>query len=148
MKRLSVGAKAVFHGDVVGGVKILRGSGFGLTPSGDDFIAGLLIAMHLLQRMFGWDLGELAGVVYESSRSENILSDTLLTFAREGRGTERTKNLVTAVLCGTQSRVREHTERLLRVGETSGADLGTGFCMAMQSRRMFLAACRPASVES
>ena len=143
LERLSEGAARIFQGDIVGGVTILRGCGFGLTPSGDDFIAGLLIAMHLLQRTFGWDLEGVVEAVHRSSRSENILSDTLLTFAGEGRLTERMKNLVMAVLCGTEDQVRKHTERLLLVGDTSGADLGAGFCTTMQRRQVFLQSAGP-----
>jgi len=138
LERLSEGVSLVFQGDIVGGARILRGCGFGLTPSGDDFVAGLLIAMHLLRKVFGMEFGDIEEAVHLSSRSGNILSDTLLTFAREGRLTEKMKNLVTAVLCGTEDQVRRHTEQLLLVGDTSGADLGTGFCMTMQRREVFL----------
>lgn len=143
LERLSEGVAMIFRGELLGGVRILRGCGFGLTPSGDDFVAGLLIAMRLVSRMYGTDLGETVESVRRVSRSRNVLSESLLAFAGEGRLNERMKNLVQAVLYGTGDRVRHHAERLLLVGDTSGADLGTGFCMTMQRRKMFVQGARP-----
>ncbi|MCP4153154.1 MAG: DUF2877 domain-containing protein, partial [bacterium] len=34
------------------GIKRIKGTGFGLTPSGDDFIAGFLVALNVLQWLY------------------------------------------------------------------------------------------------
>ncbi len=44
-------AHRVFHGCLLEGIRNLKGCGPGLTPSGDDFIAGLLIGLHLLSQI-------------------------------------------------------------------------------------------------
>jgi hypothetical protein len=44
------GAEQVLYGDVITGVKMIRGLGPGLTPSGDDFNSGLLIALNLVKK--------------------------------------------------------------------------------------------------
>jgi hypothetical protein len=144
LEHLSEAVARVFTGDVVAGVRMLRGCGFGLTPSGDDFAAGMLVAMHVLNALPGMRVIETVEAVYQSARSGNILSDTLLSLARDGRLTERVKGLVVAVLSGTEECVRKHTEKLLLLGHTSGADFGTGFCMTMQRGEAFLQPTRGA----
>jgi hypothetical protein len=46
------GADQVLYGDVLTGVKMLKGLGPGLTPSGDDFNSGLLIAMNVIKQIY------------------------------------------------------------------------------------------------
>lgn len=133
VERIASGVGKVFAGDLLGGIKSLRGCGFGLTPSGDDFIAGLLIGMNLLQRMYGMDLSSSLEEVFQASRSGNLLSDTLLYLAKEGLLCQRMKKLTLALFEGGKEEIRSHAERLLLVGETSGADLGTGFYLTVQS---------------
>ena len=41
----------VFHGHLLQGIRSLKGCGPGLTPSGDDFIAGLLVGLHVLGQL-------------------------------------------------------------------------------------------------
>jgi hypothetical protein len=113
--------RQIFHGDQLAGVRALRGSGLGLTPSGDDFIAGHLIGLNLR--------GEPTDEVFEAARSDNIFSNTFLDLARQGRVFGRMKNLILALIDGRG--VRECAERLFAVGGTSGADLATGFLMTM-----------------
>jgi hypothetical protein len=113
----------IFHGDRLAGVRALRGCGLGLTPSGDDFIAGYLIGLSLR--------GEPSDEVFEAARTDNIFSNTFLDLARQGRIFGRMKNLILALMGGRG--VRECTERLFAVGGTSGADLATGFYMTVRA---------------
>lgn len=115
----------VFHGDRLDGVRTLSGCGIGLTPSGDDFIAGLLIALHLR--------GETVDDIFEAARSDNIFSNSFLNLARQGRLFGRMKNLILALMHGDDAAVREATRRLLAIGESSGADLGTGFYITIRA---------------
>jgi hypothetical protein len=115
----------IFHGDRLTGVRTLSGCGIGLTPSGDDFIAGHLIGLNLR--------GVTADGVFEAARSNNIFSNTFLDLARQGRLFGRMKDLILALMHDSQEAVRECTERLFAVGGTSGADLGTGFYMTVRA---------------
>jgi len=128
----------VFSSDLLRGVARLRGAGVGLTPSGDDFICGLLIGMHVLEQTQAVDLAGLRSTVYEAARSGSILTDTALTLARDGLVFEQMKDLVTALGFGGRDEVRQATVRLLAVGHTSGADLATGLCLTLECglRRM------------
>jgi hypothetical protein len=113
----------IFHTDRLEGVRALSGCGIGLTPSGDDFLAGHLIGLHLR--------GENTDDVFEAARSDNIFSNTFLDLARQGRLFGRMKDLIHALTHG--GAVRQCTERLFAVGSTSGADLATGFCMTVNA---------------
>ncbi len=113
----------IFHGDQLDGVRALHGCGLGLTPSGDDFLAGHLIGLNLR--------GQPTNAVFEAARSANLFSNTFLELAAQGRLFGRMKNLVLALMHGGEASVRECTRKLFAIGETSGADLGTGFYMTM-----------------
>jgi hypothetical protein len=118
----------IFHGDWLNGVRSLSGCGFGLTPSGDDFIAGLLIGLNLRGESFR----ALVNQVFAAAQSKNIFSRSFLDLARQGLLFGRMKNLILALLHGGQEAVRNSAEKLFAVGGTSGADLGTGFLMTMR----------------
>lgn len=124
----------IFGGNLLDGVRNLRGCGPGLTPSGDDFIAGLLFGLHLLQKCRGRDFQPLADVVFRAAHSANIFSNTFLELARRGLFFGRLKELIQALLAGSETSLRRATERLLAVGASSGADLATGFFMTLQSQ--------------
>jgi hypothetical protein len=123
VRRVKRSVNEIFHGDRLAGIRQLKGTGLGLTPSGDDFIAGHLIGLNLR--------GESTDEVFEAARSENIFSNTFLDLARQGRIFGRMKNLILALTSGRG--VRECTKRLFAVGETSGADLATGFYMTVSA---------------
>jgi hypothetical protein len=115
----------IFHSDRLTGVRMLSGCGIGLTPSGDDFIAGHLIGLNLR--------GETGDDVFEAAQSNNIFSNTFLDLARRGHLFGRMKNLIMSMMDGSEDVVRECTEKLFAVGGTSGADLGTGFYMTVRA---------------
>lgn len=136
--RIAEGANRLLAGDAVYGAAMLKGCGFGLTPSGDDFVAGVLVAMNLL-RVNGIDLGSTIEKVYSASRSENMLSGTFLRLAKEGRVTERTRALIAGLLSGDDEDVVRNGRELLLVGETSGADFAVGMLMTLENQHMFAA---------
>ncbi len=121
----------IFTSDLLRGVSRLKGAGFGLTPSGDDFICGLLVGTHILDRICGTELAPIRRAVFESARSGNILTDTALDLARDGLVFEKLKDLVAALTGGEGPDVRRSALRLFAVGHTSGADLATGLFMTV-----------------
>ncbi|HUJ11235.1 MAG TPA: DUF2877 domain-containing protein [Verrucomicrobiae bacterium] len=120
----------IFHGDRLNGVRTLAGCGIGLTPSGDDFIAGYLIGLNLGGTGVPAS-GQTADEVFEAARSDNIFSNTFLDLARQGRLFGRMKNLILALMHDSERAVQEMTNRLCAIGGSSGADLGTGFYVTM-----------------
>jgi len=104
----------------------------GLTPSGDDFIAGLLIGLNLLQQLRGHDYQQIADEVFRTAKAGNIFSNSFLDLARRGLLFGRMKDLVLALMHETEEMVRTSAGQLMAIGESSGADLGTGFLLTVR----------------
>jgi hypothetical protein len=121
-------------GDLAGAVEIaedLVGLGPGLTPSGDDVLAGLLLALRLLGGAIRggtravWLADWLsAAVTSDAADRTTSVSATLLYCAAHGQAAGE----VAAVLRGFagQEPARPAVTRLLAAGHTSGADLAWG----------------------
>jgi hypothetical protein len=60
-----------------------RGLGYGLTPSGDDFLRGMLLALSWLMQEQKNRLSELHRQLYCASRAKDLLINTLLYQARD-----------------------------------------------------------------
>jgi len=131
--QIASGVKKINNRDIINGVKMLKGCGFGLTPSGDDFIAGLLIGMNLIHKMTGRDFGDLIRNIYEVSKGENIFSNTFLQLARDGLLFEKMKKLLSAILYKGENEILHCIVIVFSIGESSGADLCTGFLLTVQS---------------
>ncbi|MFL6056557.1 MAG: DUF2877 domain-containing protein [Actinoallomurus sp.] len=107
------------------------GLGPGLTPSGDDALAGLLLALRLLggavsgggRAVWLADWIGAAVTAYACERT-TILAATLLQCAARGQASLET----TAVLRGIsgQEPLAPAARRLIEVGHTSGADVAWG----------------------
>ena len=131
-RRLSAGVARLVHGDLAGGASRIRGLGYGLTPSGDDFLAGFLLGMHALEMAAGIDLAAERRVVREASRGANPFSEAMLRSAAEGRSFERARSLIQALFEGAEADVLRHARSLFAVGASSGADLGVGLLFALK----------------
>ena len=59
------GIEAMKSGDFFSGVSRVRGLGFGLTPAGDDFLAGLLWGLYLVQYTTGTDTGAIREKIWD-----------------------------------------------------------------------------------
>lgn len=121
----------IFYGVPLRGVERMKGCGLGFTPSGDDFIAGLLVALHALERAAGRDLCVERNAVREAAATGGLLSATLIALAAEGRVFESVKALVAVLSRGSYGELRAAAERLLAIGATSGADTAVGLCLGM-----------------
>ncbi len=124
-ERARAGARLLAGADFLGCARLLRGCGYGLTPSGDDFNTGLLAALWLLEQP---DLG----AVHAAARGQNVLSNAFLDQAIAGRLNAAPRAFVQAVVHGEQD-AREASDRLLAVGATSGADFAAGFLLTWRS---------------
>ena len=102
----------------------LIGLGPGLTPAGDDFVGGAMIALRafdhgaLAERIAAWAL--------PLARSNtNRISRAHLECAAAGEGHEALHDL----LCTFEGK---HLERLARIGHTSGLDAAAGALLALE----------------
>lgn len=130
-RELREGYRHIMAGDLKDGASALKGRGFGLTPSGDDFLAGFMLGLHAAAAAPGLDLSSEIRMIRSSSRSRNIFSESFLRCAAEGRFFERAKALTETLFSGDADAVRRSSARLCSIGASSGADLGVGLYSAL-----------------
>lgn len=129
--RMQDGIRQLFDSDPIAGVHAIKGGGIGLTPSGDDFLAGVLIGRRLGRT--GASAGEITpGELYLAARGANPLSNAFLALARDGRVNEPIKQLVLALRPDREQNIASPAQAVLSMGETSGADLLTGLVMMLR----------------
>jgi hypothetical protein len=109
-------------------VRRLLGVGPGLTPAGDDVLAGLLVGLWSFgQRAEPLRLAVLAGL----AGGTTDLSAALLRCAARGESIPQVNQLLRAMSGSAwQGRLDHATYDLLRVGHTSGTALATGVLAA------------------
>lgn len=117
----------------------LVGLGPGLTPSGDDVLAGLLVTLRHLGAATGCQKAvDLAGwlgaaVTFDARTRTTPISATLLHCAARGEACPE----VLAVLRGLAGRrpLEAALRRLRGLGHTSGADLAQGIAIGLETVR-------------
>ncbi|MGC8618522.1 MAG: DUF2877 domain-containing protein [Thermoplasmata archaeon] len=97
--------------------KNILGLGFGLTPSGDDFILGVVAAMKLL----GMETESIRPIVMSY---DNLLSRTSLLDGLDGYFSRPLLGLIDAILVGRD--VESSIVKLEGIGHTSGFDVVAG----------------------
>jgi Protein of unknown function (DUF2877) len=129
----------------------LIGLGEGLTPSGDDFVGGLLYSLQRLRALHA-SLSPLAphDLILLLRRSEsrtNLISSTMLKDHAFGHGSGALQLFVDALLTGEpHERIERLAMRLIRIGHSTGWDLLTGVAVGMMSTCGVLAAREPGQV--
>jgi hypothetical protein len=107
----------------------LLGAGSGLTPSGDDILAGFLVAA----RSFELAIDRLRAAVLAEARDRTTdLSAALLAHASRGESIPQV-NALLAALCAPPTpaaQLDRAVAGLIRVGHTSGVALATGVALA------------------
>ena len=125
-------------GPLLAAVRQLVGRGLGLTPGGDDVIAGALCGLHATGatgRARALAAAALDGVTERTT----LLSADLLRLAADGDaclevlGVLRAARQAGDVLRPNQSALVGALDRLLAVGHSSGADLATGLAVGLRA---------------
>ena len=113
---------AIAAGRLAAGVRRLRGCGTGLTPSGDDFLCGWMLAGRLLRRP------ALAKLILKHARGNNPVSNAFLELAAHGRVNAAVQQLLQAP---SSARVKT----VCAFGHSSGADLLCGLLWGLDGSR-------------
>lgn len=122
----------------------LIGMGTGLTPSGDDFVGGLIFVAFQLNAAyrseFDWDFRSVQALLDCARTRTNLISWTLLDDNAHGQGAEPLHELVAGLLAArSPGRVGARVRRLMQIGHTTGLDLLagalTGFLLAHNLQR-------------
>jgi hypothetical protein len=121
-------------GDVAESVTGLLGLGPGLTPQGDDVLAGLLVTLSTVADLQPLTQQLRDAVASQAAHRTTTLSAALLLDASDGYAVPALVDLVNALFerdegaggTSTQQRLADVVVRLLAVGHTSGAALAQG----------------------
>lgn len=110
----------------------LLGLGPGLTPSGDDLLGGVLIALRAAGRPdaaqdFDWHIACAA------AGATTPLSCAFLRAAAEGMGCAALHGAIAALLKNERAALASHVTALARIGHTSGWDALAGVVLALQA---------------
>jgi hypothetical protein len=114
---------------VKAGVRLLSGLGPGLTPTGDDLLAGVLCALILTERIGLRDTMERRTEILQTCRDANPISRTMLQLIGEGYFFPTIKGLLQALPAATGEEVKQQARQLCSVGATSGLDMAVGLIL-------------------
>ncbi len=114
----------------------LIGLGEGLTPSGDDFIGGLLFCKRILQNSYAdvlkLEFPDLPDFIENITASTNIISLTFLKDHAEGYAIDTLHQVVYAFLtCQSMDNLRQIASELIQIGHSTGWDLLAGVLTGM-----------------
>lgn len=118
------------HARIVQASARLTGLGHGLTPSGDDFLVGVMAWLWLAgvgQDVILSDVGQDAILSYANQTT--LLSAALLRAAGRGEFGAAWHELFAALAAADSASIKQATHRILTCGHTSGADALAGFLM-------------------
>ncbi len=113
-------------GDYAKGARALKGLGFGLTPSGDDFLSGYLTGLGFTELNMDAAVTEAKEAVYRNASTRNLISNSFLTSAYDGLVSEKIKELLSALAADGDKRLALAARAALKHGHTSGADFCAG----------------------
>ena len=115
-------------GDVAALARILGGRGPGLTPSGDDLLAGVLLTARAL-----WgERAEPQLVAAAATVRTTRIAEAFLNWAARGQLIEPAHRFLLAVAAGDPAGARAAALALLPVGHSSGRDLISGVCLGLR----------------
>ena len=119
-------------GDYVHGVKTMRGLGLGFTPSGDDFISGLLAGFNFARIGLRFDTGARIEQIFFCAEGSNLVSNAFLRCSYEGKVNSQVRRLMKALGGGDPAELETAAQRALEKGHTSGADFCAGLVFALR----------------
>lgn len=128
--RLRQGISSLREGSLQSGLRLLSGCGPGLTPSGDDFIAGWLVGLHSSVSLFGYCHASTIQSIRSNISSGNPIVENLIACSSEGAVSQPMRSLLTALCSIDIAAIEPAVARVCRCGASSGADYLAGFLFA------------------
>lgn len=133
------------HGDVYRiktAARRLAGLGPGLTPAGDDWLAGWLVGLRVSHAIGhhrgheGLPIATVSRAVLQGASDQTTeLSLAFLAAAADGALSQVWHLLIDALSSAEPTPLRNAAEQVMHVGATSGADMLAGFLAAFDSER-------------
>ena len=124
------------RGDLPAFAASVWGRGPGLTPAGDDVLAGVLLVARAACGRSGTTPHTLQRCADQARTNE--VARAFLACAARGRGIEPAHDLLLGLAAGDRAAVGSAASRLRAVGSSSGAALTYGIRIALLSRSTLL----------
>ncbi len=128
--RLAVAVHRLDHDDLAGAARAIGGLGPGLTPSGDDVLAGIL----LVRRALRGPAAESGLVAVARAVRTTSLSREVLVWAARGQAVEPVHDLLGSVAAGDRAAADTALAHVVALGHSSGADLALGLALGLGLR--------------
>ena len=132
LARFKKGFAFFYAGDYARGVKAMRGLGLGLTPSGDDFISGLLAGFNFARLSLRFDTEVRIEQIFFYAEGHNLISNVYLRSSYEGKVNAKVWRLMKALAGNDTKELKAAAAAALKSGHTSGADFCVGLVFALQ----------------
>lgn len=113
----------------------LAGCGVGLTPSSDDLLCGYFLTWQILAQKGGERayLDGLQAMAEKAAEKTNRISGAFLLQSAQGYAAEEVVRFLECLFHGTdEASLKKAVRRVLDIGATSGSDILTGVCLALQ----------------
>jgi hypothetical protein len=117
----------VADGDLVGVARLIGGRGPGLTPAGDDVLAGILVVSALRADPVDPEIRAAAAVAQPTT----AVARAFLVWAARGLTIAPVHELLAAIGRGDIVAAGRVLDRLRAIGATSGTDLAAGLGLAL-----------------
>ncbi|WNK00924.1 DUF2877 domain-containing protein [Thalassospiraceae bacterium LMO-JJ14] len=110
----------------------LSGLGQGLTPSGDDVLGGVMIALHQLGET------DLCRVLWHpikrcTEENSNEISLAHLSAAASGSGSASIHHIIQAIMNGDTNGIHASIDTIAAIGHSSGWDIMTGVIITLEA---------------
>lgn len=122
------GINCLLKNDFKNGVKKLSGLGFGLTPSGDDFLSGLVLSMSVKGEK------DKAEEIFKNYRTQNIISYNNIKNHLMKKTDEKTKKFIYSLGLKNRNELISALKNVINKGHTSGSDFLSGFLLPLNNR--------------
>lgn len=150
-ERILHGVNLLRSGRFSAGAALIRGCGPGLTPAGDDLLAGILLGMRLRIAAGEREFLQAANAIFRAAGSTNPFSRVFLRLSNSRRVPAAMKRLIIVAGEACLSEVPAAVEAVTAMGATSGADWLCGLLLSLQrdftavpaGQRDFVRARRP-----
>ncbi|GAB4028621.1 MAG: hypothetical protein Fur0012_01380 [Elusimicrobiota bacterium] len=124
LERMKFGIKCLREGKTSLGTRSLCGLGFGLTPSGDDFLSGFSLFLSLKEEE------KRIKRILSACKSRNLISYNLLRNSAAGKVEMRVKIFLKSLAYGKLEELDKSMADVIRRGHSSGADFLSGFLLS------------------
>jgi len=132
VKTIKQGYQQILNKNYLKGIENIKARGTGLTPAGDDFVAGFLVALNLKNKCLNEENYSLKEKIYLISQTNNIFSKNFIKFAFEGFYFKRLNDFLNNFFNGNDDDLLNSTINLCKIGNSSGADLLSGFIVGLK----------------